>query len=356
MSEVVRDLERRVLRELVIEWRYVNRVRFRDRLTPPTFELSDTETRLGCWSRETRTIELSRSLVQKQPWPLVVEVLKHEMAHQYVHEALGILDETAHGSSFLRVCRDLGIDASAKGLPRVYDEREQRLIDRVTKLLALAESPNQHEAEAAMVAAKRLLSQNQIEDAFKQAQSQSDFSVRYLGKPNGRIFEAERLLAGILTGHFFVEAIWISAYRAEDDKRGSVLEICGRETSVSIAEYVHGYLLGTAERLWTEHKEHLGIRSDRDRRTYLAGVMSGFASKLTREKKRMSEEGLVLVKDGQVEAYFRQRHPHVRNVRYDPHARPLSYYEGHAAGQQIHIRKPMGESGGPVKLLPAKRT
>lgn len=350
MKRVVRDLEERVLREIVVEWRYINRVRFRDRLTAPAFELSDTGSRLGAWNRETRTIELSRALILEHPWPLVVEVLKHEMAHQYVHEALGALDETAHGQSFARVCRDLGIDANAKGLPRVYDEREQRLIDRITKLLALAESPNQHEAEAAMVAAKRLLAANQLEDAFRQ--NQSDFSVRYLGKPNGRVFEAERLLAGILTGHFFVEAIWISAYRAEDDKRGSMLEICGRETNVAIAEYVHGYLLGTAERLWLEHKDHLGIRSDRDRRTFMAGVMSGFASKLTNEKKRMSEEGLVWVKDGLVASYFRQRHPHVRNVRYGGNPRPRSYFDGHAAGQKIHIRKPVAESAsGPIKLL-----
>lgn len=352
MNRVVGGLEARVLRELLIEWRYINRVRFRERLTAPALELSDSKLRLGAWVRETRTIEISRGLVRKHPWPLVVEVLKHEMAHQYVHEALGVLDETAHGQSFARVCRDMGIDANAKGLPRTYDEREKKLIDRVTKLLALAESPNQHEAEAAMVAAKRLLSQNQLEDAFRQ--NQSDFAVRYLGKPNGRVGEAERLLAGILTGHFFVEAIWISAYRAEDDLRGSVLEICGRETNVSVAEYVHGYLLTTAERLWEEHKEHLGIRSNRDRRTFLAGVMSGFASKLKSEKRRLSEEGLVWVKDGQVETYFRQRHPHVRNVRYGGTARPRSYYDGHAAGQHIHIRKPVDGGRGPTKLLPAK--
>ena len=42
----------------------------------------------------------------------MVEVLKHEMAHQYAHEILGARDESAHGEAFRTVCQRLGIDAS----------------------------------------------------------------------------------------------------------------------------------------------------------------------------------------------------------------------------------------------------
>jgi hypothetical protein len=37
---------------------------------------------------------MSRTLVVGQSWGAVLEVLKHEMAHQYVHEILARTDET----------------------------------------------------------------------------------------------------------------------------------------------------------------------------------------------------------------------------------------------------------------------
>ena len=43
--------------------------------------MSITRGRLGQWVRATRRLELSRPLVLERPWPEVVSVLGHEMAH-----------------------------------------------------------------------------------------------------------------------------------------------------------------------------------------------------------------------------------------------------------------------------------
>ena len=67
--------------------------------------------------------------------------------------------------------------------------------------------------------------------------------------------EHERLVAMILGKHFFVEAIWVPVYRPREGKRGSLLEICGTPSNLAIAEYAHGFLHGTAERLWSDHKQ-----------------------------------------------------------------------------------------------------
>jgi predicted SprT family Zn-dependent metalloprotease len=165
MSRLGVDLEAALLRALVHEWKHLNWSHFRERLTEPTFELLETGSDLGRWVLARRTILIARKLVLEHPWGVVIEVLKHEMAHQYVHEALGVVDETAHGPAFRAVCEKLGIDAAANGVPRlVVSESEQRVLDRVSKLLALAESPNVHEAEAAMAAAQRLLLKHNLEE------------------------------------------------------------------------------------------------------------------------------------------------------------------------------------------------
>jgi hypothetical protein len=337
-------LEAALLHELREQHRLLAHIHFNGSLELPQIELVPTRARLGRWVAATRTIELSRPLVLTYPWGVVIEVLKHEMAHQYVSEVLGERDETAHGPSFRAVCERLGIDAAASGMPsapRTEDPALKKVGDRIARLLALAESPNVHEAEAAMAAAQRLLLKHNIE--LRDARAARGYVWRHLGAPTGRTTEAERLLSLLLNKHFFVEAIWIPVYRPLEGKRGSVLEICGTPENVEIAEYVHGFLLATAERLWREHKAKLGIRGDRDRRTFLAGVMSGMTEKLDREAKKSAQAGLVWVADGDLLAYFRRRHPHVRHVRYAGQRRSEAYVHGREAGRQIVIHKGMRE-------------
>ena len=147
-------LEAALLRELRARYDWDNRTRFGGRLVPPVLVLSDATSHLGRWHSATRTLELSRALVLHRPWLEVASVLEHEMAHQFVDEVLRVRGETAHGDTFRRVCAERGIDHRAAGAPTATSAAEgadtDRVIDRIRKLLALAGSPNQHEAEIAM--------------------------------------------------------------------------------------------------------------------------------------------------------------------------------------------------------------
>jgi len=282
-------------------------------------------------------------------------VLKHEMAHQYVHEVLGILDENAHGPAFRGVCQRLGIDASAAGLPadRSEDAGEARVLERIAKLLALAESANVNEAQAAMNAAQRLMLKYNI-DAVAERRERG-YGYRHLGKPTGRVTEAERRLASILGKHFFVEVIWVPVYRPLEGKRGTVLEICGTHANLEMASYVHAFLTRTADQLWNAHKKARGVRGNRDRRTFAAGVMAGFDEKLSVQRDVTRSEGLVWVKDADLGKYYRTRHPRIQNVRYAGNPRTEAHADGRAAGRKIVLHKPVGQgpSGG-VRLLPGK--
>ena len=339
------ELEAALLYELREHYRLLAVAYFRGSLRTPQLELVASRARLGRWIEATRTIELSRPLVLTEPWGVVVEVLKHEMAHQYVSEVLGERGESAHGPRFRAVCERLGIDSAAQGMPvarKAEVVAEHRKVgERIARLLAHAESPNVHEAEAAMAAAQRLLLKHNLE--IKDARAAQGYVWKHLGTPTGRTSEAERVLSLLLARHFFVEAIWVPVYRPLEGKRGSQLEICGSPENVEIAEYVHGYLVATAERLWREHKQKLGIRADRDRRTFLAGVMTGMSEKLGRETTKSEQAGLVWVADGNLSTYFRRRHPHVRHVRYAGQRRSEAYSHGREAGRSIVIHKGMRE-------------
>jgi hypothetical protein len=361
--ELTATLERALLRELVSEWHRVNAAHFKDALARPSIVLSTTASRLGRWIEEARTIELQRAMVLKERWPVVVEVLKHEMAHQYAHEILGASGETAHGPAFRATCVRLGIYPASSGLPRTGEEADPestRIVERIARLLALAESPNVHEAEAAAAAAQRLMLKHNVDllGTQRSGAPARDFEVRHLGAPTGRVEESARILAGILGKHFFVEVLWIPVYRPLEGKRGSVLEIGGTRANVAMAEYVHAFLTRACDSLWVDHKRADGLRSNRHRRTFQAGVMSGFAAKLAREAKRLGKEdpSLVWVKDGDLDAWFRRRHPHVRNVRYGGARRPEqrhAYDRGREAGEAIVLRRGIeAAASGRGRLLP----
>jgi hypothetical protein len=344
-AELTAALERALIRELVAEWRRINAIYFKDALTLPSIELS-TGVPLGRWVDRGRILELSRAMILEQPWGVAVEVLKHEMAHQYVHEVLTGVDESAHGPAFRDVCARLGIDAAAAGMPRPHVEAsEARAIERIARLLALAESSNVHEAEAAMSAAQRLMLKHNL-SVTHEAAVRAGYSFRHLGRPSGRVTESERILASILAKHFFVEVIWIPVYRPLVGKRGSVLEICGSPANLEMAEYVHSYLTHAADRSWDEHKRVTGIRSNRDRRTFLAGVMTGFEGKLAREAKKHQSEGLVWVKDADLSGFFRRRHPHIRNVRYGGMRKNETWEHGREAGRKLILHRAVKDGGG----------
>lgn len=349
------ELETKLLHRLAAEWDNVNVTYFKGVLRRPQLGLSQTRMRLGQWQRSLRTLEVSRTLVLERPWGEVVEVLKHEVAHQFVDECLAV-DEPPHGPTFRSVCARLGIAGAAH--MRLDDAAEpdepseaDRVVARIRKLLALAGSPNQHEAENAASLAQKLMLRFNVE--LEAVQTPADFGFHHLGTPSGRIFEYHRRVAVILGEHFFVEAIWVPAYRPRDGKRGSVLEICGSRPNLTMAAYVHDFLHATAERLWKDYRRAKQIRSNRDRRTFLAGVMEGFESKLDAQRSQFQQEGLVWVPLAELGRYFRRRHPYVRSVRGSGTRVNDAYTEGQRAGGEIVLSRPVedGPSGRAPRAL-----
>lgn len=344
------ELERAALAAIRQTYEQVNGSLFRFKLRPPALELVESVDRLGRWVPAHRTIELSRELLARHGWGALEEVLKHEMAHQYVDEVLRVQGEPPHGPTFRRICDERGIDRRAAGAPSSAEPERSPVLERIAKLLALAESPNEHEAQAAMSAAQRLMLKHNIEAAVDGTSTAHCF--RHLGKPTGRVSEHERRLAMILDEHFFVQVIWVPVWRVADAKRGSVLEVCGRRDNVELAAYVYDFLLYTADALYREDRKRRGDRSHAARRKFLAGVMSGFHERLNRERKRSEAEGLVWVGDAELGHYFRRRHPHVRYSQHSVSAGGEAYARGQTAGRSIVLHRGVkAGTSGTIRLL-----
>ncbi len=344
------SLEAALLRELRSSFEWENWARFGGRLEAPVIALSASATRLGRWMRAARTLELSRQLVVERPWPEVLGVLQHEMAHQFVDEVLGVRDESAHGETFRRICAERGIDARAAGPPVPHADPigVDRAVDRIRKLLALAGSPNQHEAETAMRRAHELMLRHNIEAAG----AERSFEVRHLGDPMRRTTRVEVDIVTLISQFFFVRVIRIPVYLPLEGKRGHVYEVAGTRPNVEMAVHVHAFLLATAERLWTENRRDARVRSGRDRLAYQSGVVRGFRDKLAGERVELRGTGLVWVGDAALDRFFRARHPRIvtrqRNVRVSG-----AHAAGREAGRTIVLHRPVeqGSSSRSARLL-----
>ena len=350
-GELSAALEAALVRELRGAYDWENHARFGNRLSPPVIVLADAASRLGRWVQAARVLELSRALVLDAPWPHVVSVLQHEMAHQYVDEVLGVRDESAHGETFRQVCEERGIDARAAGAPVAAAGAEvDRVLERIRKLLALAGSANQHEAEIAMRRAHELMLRHNVEQAA--ARATREFEVRHLGDPLRRGTRVEADVVVLLAEFFFVKVIRVPVYLPRLGRRGQVYEIVGTRANVEMAQHVHAFLLATADRLWRDNRGDARVRGGRDRLSYQCGVVRGFAEKLRAERSELRGHGLVWRGDVRLDGYYHARHPRIATRR-----RTFQLDGAHAAGREagrkVVLHKPVadGPGGGGPRLL-----
>jgi hypothetical protein len=341
-------VERVVLAELRTWYERIAAERFGGRLVPPVLELSRREGDLGRWTRGARTLSLAWSLVADRPWGEVISVLEHEMAHQYVDEVLGVHDEPPHGPTFRRVCLERGIDERAAGAPAEVAAEEDRIVRRIRKLLALADSPEEAEARAAAAAAFRLMLKHNVQLA--EARATPRYTTRQVGDVVVRRPKHEHLLAGLLSRHFFVDVTLVPAFSVATLKPGRAVELAGTAENVELAAYVWDFLLGTGERLW---RAHVRARGRVPRQRFLEGVVLGFRERLEGEAEAARQEGLVWVGDPGLDDFVGVRHPHRRAGRRLAVQSDATLAAGRAAGRGIVLRRPIHERGeGAIGALP----
>ncbi len=352
------ELDRQLLFVLTSSWHTFNRDLFGGGLTLPVLLIEDTASRLGHWRRRDRTIGLSLPLIRTRPWHLVRAVLKHEMAHQYVDEVLGILDsEPAHGPAFARVCAELQIDARASGLPDDddssvdlggADDATARVMRRVQKLFALADSDNQNEAEAATKAAQRLMLEHNIADL--QRRQALRYQTKRLTTATLRMPAHIKMLSGLLSQYFFVEVVLARAYLPDEGRDGFFVEVSGTPENLAIAEWIFTFLCAAGDRVFAAERRAQQLPSS-SRARFLTGFVGGVSEKLARERVVQAAEGLVWVGDADLHAWVRREHPRLRMTRVKT-AVDDAHRRGRAAGNDVVLSRPVeGHSGNRGRLL-----
>lgn len=313
-------------------------------LRQPTIQVIESNSFLGRWIPESRTIQLSVTLVTQHDWLEVVEVLKHEMAHQYVFDVLGVEDETSHGPAFQMVCRRFAICHRAAGLSPVAAAKRKK----IEALLALGESSNPHEAENALRKARELMQEAGLDHTMGAVEEVS-FSARPIGPVRKRVEPHQHAAAGLLGEFFGVRCILIDTIDSRGHQ-GTQLEIIGTHSDLEVAEYVHHFALVEADRFWAAK----GLSSKREERDFKEGFVVGLRNALRIQKEdAVQEPGLIpLHQDEALADFFKMRHPRTTSARGSRRQRGVMFGEGVEAGKNTKISKGVTDGKKPKLLGP----
>jgi len=325
--QVQQDLEYRILHGMACEWDAAWLGLDPDKqqqIRRPTFAIKELKNQWGNWSPQKREISLSRQLVLNYPWDSIRDVLLHEMAHQMAQQLWSTSGQMPHGSAFKQACRLLHIDSTASvnyaplqdRLLRDTSSAHDKRMLRVKKLLALAESKNRFEAEAAMTKAHELIARHNIE--LMQHNDERQFLSIFLGSPALRHPREDYHLANLLQDYYFVSGIWVSAYVIKKRKMGRVLEISGTAQNLKIADYVYNFIVQFIEAQWLKYNREKRLNRFR-KNDFAVGIIEGFRNKLesnvVRRKAKKDIFALIQKGDLQLEKYFKFKYPHTASVK-----------------------------------------
>ena len=357
------DLERRILYGLAQEWElalWVLPARQRALLKKPFFSLRDLKATWGSWSGVRREICLNRQLPLYHSWDSVREVLLHEMAHQFAEEVMGAHAESAHGPGFKEACKLLRANPRASGNGSPLDKRlagpdgdaADPVIRRARKLMALAQSRNTFEAEAAMAKCHALLSKYQRR--WMGEDREAPYVSAFVGRPALRHPKEDYILARLIQEFYFIQGIWVPAFVLAKNKTGRVLEISGRAENVRMARYVFDFVKNHIQVQWTVYKKERKLKG-RLRAAFAAGLVKGFHDKLTRQKRPVrghAPMALIPHDDPLLRKYMAYRYPRVRRtMKPGAYRDERVWNDGKVLGENLILAKGIEEKAKTVSAL-----
>ena len=366
MSEIKQDILRAWLHQIVRDHNDICH-QYNVELSTPVIQLADAAGYWGKWTSSHRMINISTRLISTQPWDVVLDVLKHEMAHQLVSEQLD--DSSGHGDTFQEACSMLGVPNSYRragsDLPgHSPRDRKQngtgRIITKLRKLMALADSANEHESLIAIRKARQLMDRHNLSDWTPE--NRSGYTNTLVNLRRKRLANYHKSICAILTGNFNVQIILIPLYDAQDLTTYKCIDILGRREHVRVAEYVFHFLLSRLPILWKNHHGN-SSGSLTEKNSYWLGVLNGFHEGL--EKNHHDRESRVNKRndcpstlpacnnDLALSEFVVKRYPKLRNSRSRPARIVLNRFEaGRRDGHSLRVAEGI-ESNHPLpKRLP----
>ncbi len=330
------------------------------KLNLPQIEITNHTSYLGNWHPGLKRIRLSRDLILKYNWDTVIQVLKHEMAHQIAHEFFNEPEE-AHGPIFRKACDLIGVAEefrSATGdIPEGFvnwkdqHQKQQPLLRKIKKLLALASSDNENEAMLAMERVKEICHKHNLQMLQEDQQDNLVYEIINTGKK--RVENHQYKICSLLIEHFMVKVVYSNLYDPQTLETHKTIELFGTPANVQMASYVYHFLSKKVLELWQSYKCRERL-ANRYKRSYLIGLLEGLDEKLCLTKEVHSSKenapstvarSLMVREEHRINEFIGQRYPRLHSTRRKSgNIYSDAFYQGTNDGRNIEINRPIEKS------------
>jgi hypothetical protein len=234
----------------------------------------------------------------------------------------------------------------------------KRMLTKVEKLMALGQSSNEAEAQAASRKANYLLNKYNLQRVENDSPEIKYHTICHKKK---RIESIQQAIMSILQKYYYVSCISSYTYDFQDDAEYRSVVIVGKKEAIKVAEYVYHFLFDTAQTLWQEYrKKHKAERGDK------VSFDMGFIKGIENNHEKMLESSQIELNDDRrlpvstVKALVEQNRiknqvevsrifPKRIKQYYGKH-RPSSsaYKNGFKNGKNTHIKKGVTTRGGGI--------
>ena len=284
-------------------------------------------------------IGLNKKLIYAAKDSVLRDIIKHELAHYLTYIKFGPVKP--HGEEFKKTCLEFGfgteISKSTMDLNFANDSKEgdldsERILNKVQKLLNLAQSSNAHEAELATLKANSLLLRHNLEHLSDIEKDEPIYLSRVLIQKRK---DAKLTAIYEMLKHFIVRPV------ISYGKEICSLEVSGSLTNVKLAQYVANFLNQELDRLWEHSRIEHSLNGLRAKNSFFAGIARGFDLKMKESKHEFSTEeqkALILVEKNLIiktHVIYKRLSSSHSNARNDTRASQL----GEQKGKNLKIRQ-----------------
>jgi hypothetical protein len=288
-------------------------------------------------------LSLNRKLIYLAKDSVVRDILKHELAHYLTY--ILYQDVRPHGPEFHSVCERFGfpkevskatLNLEEGNLAKEGDLESEKILEKVKKLLSLAQSSNSHEAELATLKANDLLLRHNL-DYLKDRQEPIYMDRLLMRKRKDSKLSA---IYSILK-HFIVRPVISQGTNA------CCLEVSGSLTNVKLAGYIAHFLDQELDYLWEQVRSTHDLKGIQAKNSFWLGVAEGFDRKMKLAKMNYSEadrNALIVVEkklDFETQIIYKRLAQSRSAHQKDAKANQL----GHSKGMNLTIRNAVEGEG-----------
>jgi hypothetical protein len=313
----------------------VGRTRFFIKNTsyPLHFVTFEHPSKLGYFQSDLMEIGINKVFLFESEEKLL-DLIRHELAHYLTFIEHGSY-VPHHGKAFHAICKRYGWNTEISRAVIQIEKitQNEKLLDKIRKLLSLAKSHHQSEAEAATLKAQELLIKYNL-DLRESGDTMHLLRILPQKRSSAKLHAISSILKTFLVHPVF------------NHGKGCVyLELLGEKVNVEIAEYVAHFLDQKFELLWKQaKKEQPKLKGLASKNSFFRGLSEGYLSKTQPQTK-----ALVKIEKQLIEIAHRV-YPHLCHAKSFSKHHKIAAIMGQKKGKKLFIQHGI-KTNNSIKLI-----